>query len=114
LLPLSKDNNTNNIRNNLIVNEADDESENFELKKIGCIHYLFNNLYCKKLGLNVQESIEACNDIIQIYMSYECILYNQIMLENLLMDYKWNDKSLKELTNNYLIHKLQNLEFEYT
>ena len=114
LLPLSKDNNTNNIRNNLIVNEADDDPENFELKKIGCIHYLFNNLYCKKLGLNVQESIEACNDIIQTYMSYECILYNQIMLENLLMDYKWNDKSLKELTSNNLIHKLQNLEFEYT
>lgn len=104
----------NNIKNNLIVNETGDEPEKFDLRKISCIHYLCNNLYCKKLDLNVQESIETCNDIIQTYMSYECILYNQIMLENLLMDYNWNDQSLKELTNNNLIRKLQNLEIEYT
>jgi len=114
LLPLDKDNNMNNIKNNLIVNETGDEPEKFDLRKISCIHYLCNNLYCKKLDLNVQESIETCNDIIQTYMSYECILYNQIMLENLLMDYNWNDQSLKELTNNNLIRKLQNLEIEYT
>ena len=47
-------------------------------------------------------------------MSYECILYNQIMLEQLLMDYRWNDKSLKNLTNNDLILKLKNLEFDFT
>ena len=114
LMPLSKDNNINNLRNNLIVNETGDETENFDLKKIGFIHYICNIFYCKKLGSNVQERIETCNDIIHTYMSYECILYNQIMLENLLMDYKWNDTSLKEITNNNLIHKLQNLEFEYT
>ena len=47
-------------------------------------------------------------------MSYECILYNQIMLENLFLDYKWNDDSLKDLKNNKLIDKIKYLEFEFT
>jgi hypothetical protein len=119
LMPLDNNDNNDNLisnKDNLIINEADDEneSENINLKKVSFLHYWFNNIYCKSLGLNIQERIETSNEIIKTYMSYECILYNQIMLENLFLDYKWNDDSLKDLKNNKLIEKIKNLEFEFT
>jgi hypothetical protein len=120
LLPLSKDNDNDsdndNLQKNLIINESDDDnkSENFNLKKISCLQYLLNNIYCKKLGFNIQDRINICNEIIEKYMSYENILYHQIMLEQLLLDYKWNDDSLKNMLNNCLITKLKNLEIEIT
>ena len=116
LLPIKKENNKDNLTNNLIINETDDENvpENENLKKISWFQYLLNNIYCKKLEFNVQERIDVCDEIVKTYMSYDCILYNQIMFEQLLMDYQWNDASLKELSSNKLVLKLQNLEFEYT
>ena len=116
LLPIKKENNKDNLTSNLIINETDDENvpENENLKKISWFQYLLNNIYCKKLEFNVQERIDVCDEIVKTYMSYDCILYNQIMFEQLLMDYQWNDASLKELSSNKLVLKLQNLEFEYT
>ena len=84
------------------------------LGKINWLHYLLNKIYCTKCGFNIQDRIETCNEIIQKYMSYENILYNQIIFERLLMDYRWNDNSLKNLCNNNLIIKLKNLEFGFT
>jgi hypothetical protein len=116
LLPLSINDNYNDLNNNFIDNKVDDdkEPESLNFPKISFIHHLLNNIYCKKCGLNVQDRIETCNEIIKKYMSYEYILYNQMMLEQLLMDYKWNDKSLKDLGNNNLIQKLKNMSFDFT
>ena len=63
-----------------------------------------------------QEIIDKCNEIILKYYSVENILYNQLMLEILLKDYKWNDPELNKLDNNELILQLKNQvnSFNYT
>lgn len=63
-----------------------------------------------------QEIIDKCNEIILKYYSVENILYNQLMLEILLKDYKWNDPELNKLDNNKLILQLKNQvnSFNYT
>ena len=98
-------------------NDNDNVTEKSDLKKIRWICYILNYIYCTKCikcRFNVQDRIDTCNEIIQKYMSYECILYNQIMFEQLLKDYKWNDKKLKELRNHNLFIKLNNLELGLT
>ena len=53
-----------------------------------CIH----QFYFKCFGHSIKQSlIESCNDIVSKYMTIESLLYNQIKLENLLKDYKWNN-----------------------
>ena len=63
-----------------------------------------------------QEIIDKCNEIILKYYSVENILYNQLMLEILSKDYKWNDPELNKLDNNKLILQLKNQvnSFNYT
>lgn len=63
-----------------------------------------------------QEIIDKCNEIILKYYSVENILYNQLMLEILLKDYKWNVPELNKLDNNKLILQLKNQvnSFNYT
>ena len=109
---ITNNNNDNLLIKNLISNKNDEINDNeiINLKKISFIHYLLNNIYCKKLDFNVQERIETCNEIVKNYMPYENILYNQMILENLLSDYNWNNPKLKYLNNNQLINKLKNLE----
>ena len=41
------------------------------------------------------------------HYSVENILYNQIMIENLLRDYKWNNPELKNIFNNNSLHYLK-------
>ena len=109
---ITNNNNDNLLIKNLINNKNDEINDNeiIYLNKISFIHYLLNNIYYKKLDFNVQERIETCNEIVKNYMSYENILYNQMILENLLSDYNWNNPKLKYLNNNQLINKLKNLE----
>ena len=84
-------------------------NNNIYLPKLRFIDFLFNNLYIEKFcKLNQQKIIEQCNEIISKYYSIELILYNQIMLENLLKDYKWNDPGLNNFDNNELIIQLKN------
>ena len=41
-------------------------------------------------------------------MSIDSLLYNQIKLENLFKDYKWNDPELNDIKNNRMIISLKN------
>ena len=80
------------------------------LNKLSFIDFYFNNLYskcCKKI--KKQEIINTTNEIIYKYISIDSLLYNQIKLENLFKDYKWNNKSLNNIHNNKMIIKLKNL-----
>ena len=43
------------------------------------------------------------------YLSIDSILYNQIMIENLIKDYNWNNSLLNNINNNELILKLKTL-----
>ena len=71
------------------------------------------NLYCKSSKSNKIKKefniINICNNILSKYSSIETILYNQIMFENLLKDYLWNDNNLGIIENNYLIKKLKSI-----
>ena len=76
------------------------------LQKFCCSSFVLNNFYsecCKKKN---QEKINLINYIIQKYMSYDSLLYNQILLENLFMDYRWNNKILKYIQSNQTINLL--------
>ena len=60
--------------------------------------------------------IKICNRILLKYISIDFILAQQIKLENLLTDYKWNNPSLKQLENNNFIKELKALienDFNY-
>ena len=49
-----------------------------------------------------------CNDIVAQYSSIDAIIVNAMRLENLFLDYKWNNPNLSKLLNHELIIKLNN------
>jgi len=128
LMPLSNDN--INFKSKIINESAsDDESlksnfiqnkdieknyDNFDEKgikmpKLQLFDYLLNNVYSfKNWNSAKQEVITYCKEILLKYFSVEHILYNQIKLENLFLDYKWNNPNLKYIKNNEYIDKLKN------
>ena len=90
---------------NDIENEIDKKHE-----KINFLQFFLNYFYfscCKRR--KEQEIINVCNEIISKYLSVENLLYNQIILENLWSDYKWNNPDLSNLKKNELIGKFNNL-----
>ena len=56
-----------------------------------------------------QEKIKLSNEIIEKYLSVENIIYNQIIMKNLLKDYKWNDPNLNNINKNEDIIRFNNL-----
>ena len=104
--------NKNNIENEIIIEEENEnklkekENENI-LPKLHFYHYLLNNIYMKKCcGSYNQDIISFCNEIISKYYSIDNILYNQLLLENLFKDYKWNDPKLNTIENIKLVNDL--------
>jgi len=102
-------NNENEMLNNEIgediVNQVNENNNTFSF-----IQFFMNNLYfscCKKT--KVQEIIKLSNEIVEKYLSVENLMYNQIIMENLLKDYKWNDPNLNNIKKNELIIKFNNL-----
>ena len=117
---LLKSNFKNNEEENIIAddNEEKEEENNIynineqnEFKihpKLHFYDFLFNNFYCKKCcNSNKQNFVSTCNEIVSRYNSVDYILYNQIKLENLFKDYKWNDPKLNDINNNQLIMDLK-------
>ena len=103
-----------NYDNRLSINNeenSDIELENTEeLRKFSFFQFFLNNIYNKSCcKLNEQEIIGLINKITVNYLSIDLILYNQIMIENILKDYHWNDVKLKDINNNENIIKLRNL-----
>ena len=94
--------------NDKINYEKDDEQERI-LPKLSFLDLFFNTFYCKKCCFHKrQQLILACNEIMFQYYSVENILYNQIMLENLFKDYKWNNPELKNIFNNNSLYYIKN------
>ena len=105
-----------NFGNEYNINETEQEDmENKRiLPKFRFIDFIWNNCYSiKKCKNNRQEIISKCNKLISQYYSIENILYNQIKMENLMIDYKWNNPDLNKLDNNELIIQLKNLISTY-
>ena len=104
-----KELNIKGLDTNKNINEINENETSSVLNKLHFFEFLFNNIYCKccKKRRN-QEIINMTNDILYNYLSIDSLLYNQIKLENLLKDYKWNNKSLNDIQNNKMIIKLIN------
>ena len=108
-VPFKSNDNNNNITNK-IEDKNDEKDGNFSLKGVYFIHFLFKHFNFKNKKMkNKIEIINICNDIIFKYISIENILYNQIIFENLLKDYKWNEPNLMKIDNNFLIKKLKSI-----
>ena len=113
--PANYDNNNDEIEEENIDNEKMKityeempEEPDINFPKLSFFSYIFNIIYCQCCcdGKN-QKFISKCNEIVSKYYSVENILYNQILMENLLKDYKWNDQRLKKVENNELIKHLK-------
>ena len=94
--------------NNDIIKK--DKNTNFILKKYYFYDFFCNNVYSKKCcNSPTQKIITACNDIKKKYYSIDSIIFNQLRLENLFKDYKWNNPKLKNIENNDLIAEIKYL-----
>ena len=119
--------NSHNIEKDLVINDDFDEEDNInsntndfqnktkeedslELPKLHLFDYILNNIYCsRKCCCNYKKQIliSTSNYLLSKYFSTENILYNQIMIENIIKDYKWNNLRFKNIQNNELISKLK-------
>lgn len=103
-----------NLKSNLIQNKNMEDYDILDEKSIvmprlKLFDYLLNNVYSLKNWKSIkQEVITLCKEIILKYFSVEHLLYNEIKLENLFLDYKWNNPNLKYIKNNEYIDKLKN------
>ena len=123
----------NDIENNKTISLKEDFSENYEqkennieddkeheeneddklstnssrIKKLHFFDFFLNNLYfcCKKR--KEQKIIHMCNEIVYKYASIDSLIKNQIFVDNLLKDYKWNDPALNNVENNNLFIQLK-------
>ena len=97
-IKIKKDENDN--KGNIYYNGGD-------LIEVNFVQFLLNNVYFKRKNrMKEQKVIDICNSILCKYISIDIILCNQIIFENLLKDYKWNDNNLKNIGNNSLVKKL--------
>ena len=97
----NNDDNDNEIDNNNNKNISRDDRG--YLPKLNFWDYIFNTFYFSNVCccvLRKQILISKCNDFISKYYSIENILRNQIKLENLWNDYKWNNEKLGNFENN--------------
>ena len=96
----------NEKKDKLIEAKKVEENKQSILPKYHFFDFIFNIFSCCFKNNNAQKCISACNEIKQKYYSIENILYNQLIMENLLKDYKWNNPDLKFIKNIQLIDKL--------
>ena len=102
------------IENSDDYHKINNEDDSIVLPKLHFFDYLFNNFYGSRkcfCDYKKQMMISTSNQILYKYFSVENILYNQIKIENLLKDYKWNNPRLKSIGNNELISQLKNYLF---
>ena len=102
------------------INKKTDENKidgtnSIILKKLSFYDFYSNNIYskcCKRI--KNQEIINSVNEILYKYLSVEMLLYNQIKLENLFKDYKWNNPLLNNIQNNKMVMNLKNILYIWT
>ena len=100
--------NDNDNNNEKYSNEDDDEPFSFALNKLFFFDYFFNYIYfkcCKRM--RNQEIINMTNKIAFKYLSIDSLLFNQMKLENLFKDYKWNNLLLNNVKNNKMLDELK-------
>ena len=118
LLEINKDRDDKNILDDDINKEKDSNLKpifKIQIPKFHFYDFLYNNIYsdcCKPSS--TQGIISACKDLISKYYSIDAVVYNQLRLENLFKDYKWNNPKLNDITNNNLIFQIKSLSENLT
>ena len=99
------------IENDSEINNEEDELLQVKIMpKFSFIQFFCNNLYFNRCSkFRKQEFLHICNQIMLKYLSIDSILYYQMKLENMLIDYKWNFSILNNIEKNKLIKKLKNV-----
>ena len=113
---INKEKDENNSDNpDLIMNQEMDLKDEFndepvKLPKLRFFDFFFNNVYNSKrcVSLQKQKLISSCDNVLYKYFSIENILLNQLIFENLMKDYKWNNPKLKSIHRNELITEIKN------
>jgi DNA-binding protein len=104
------DNDTDNfIENEEISRNNENDNVSVKLPKLRMYDFFFNNVYSPKccVTLKKQKLLSSCENVLFKYFSVENILYNQIIFENLMKDYKWNNLKLKSIQKNDLIIEIK-------
>ena len=84
----------------MLIEKVDKDEEHI-LPRLRFFDYIWNyiqNDRCCKTSKK-QLLISSCNDAISKYYTVEDIIYNQMRLENLFRDYKWNDPNLSSINS---------------
>ena len=107
-----EDNNNNNSNDDMnnFDNKKDNDEEDLYIKKIKKLRFFdffLDNCYCCCKKQKPQKIIHMCNEIVYKYSSVDNLKKNQILIENFLKDYKWNDPSLNNIENNNLFIQLK-------
>ena len=90
-------------------NKDNDEEDLYtkKIRKLRFFDFFLNNCYCCCKKQKPQKIIHICNEIVYKYASVDNLIKNQILIENFLKDYKWNDPSLNNVENNNLFIQLR-------
>ena len=131
----NRPNSSTNRQNSLIEHENQDDNINLDIaqqhheksnseiekqKEVKFKDIVFSSLYncfcsceCCKLPSCCSRSkeqilIDKYNETLAEFYSIENIIYNQILIENLFKDYKWNDERLEDINENEKIIRLNN------
>ena len=89
------------------ITEDENDYEITKLPKLRFYEFFFNLVYSKCCTyIKRQKLIDSCSQIMYKYFSVENILYNQILFENLISDYHWNNPKLKSIHKKELILEL--------
>jgi hypothetical protein len=120
--------NNNNLIDEKILPEGDNESyekndtennineyeyknkykESINLPIMNLYDFCIHQFYFRCFGHSIKQNlINSCNDIVAKYLTIENILYNQIRLENLLKDYKWNNPNYEMNEKNDFLLELK-------
>ena len=95
LIEPSEENENNNKKiKNIEIGEGGGENiiKNLDLPSPNFFDFLIHKIYFKCFGHSKKQAIiESCNNMVSKYITIESIIYNQIRLDNLLKDYKWNN-----------------------
>ena len=111
----NKDQNTEEKEDSIdTLNSSDKEIQNNKINRsikyplIKFYDFLVNKLYLKYFGHSDKQTfINSCNDVLKRYASMENLIYNQIRLESLFKDYKWNNRHYDIQEKNEFINQLQ-------
>ena len=104
-----KNNIDNDDMNKYEENKDNDEEDLYtkKIRKLRFFDFFLNNCYCCCKKQKPQKIIHICNEIVYKYASVDNLIKNQILIENFLKDYKWNDPSLNNIENNNLFIQLR-------